>query len=57
MANPLVEEKSFDEYLVEHRKCSRRARATHRVCGDKQTTSSAYKTDRPILDRRLALCD
>jgi hypothetical protein len=52
----LVEEESVDEYVVEQRERSCWARAKHRFGRDKQTTSQAYKTDRPILDPRLAVC-
>jgi hypothetical protein len=51
----LAEEEPIDEYVVERRKRSRWAGAKHRFGRDKQTTSCAYETDRPILDRRLAL--
>jgi len=51
----LVEEESIDEYVVERRKRSRWARAKRRFGRGKQTTSCAYKTDRPILDWRLAV--
>jgi hypothetical protein len=52
----LVEEESVDEYVVEQRKRSCWARPKHRFGRDKQTTSGAYKTYRPILDPRLAVC-
>ncbi len=53
---PLAEEESVHEHVVERRKRSRRARATHRFGRGKQTTGCAYETNRPILDRRLAGC-
>jgi hypothetical protein len=51
----LAEEESVDEYVVEQRKRGRWARAKHRFGGGEQTACRAYKTDRAILDPRLAV--
>jgi hypothetical protein len=52
----LVEEESTDEHVVERRKRRCWTRAKRRFGRGKQTTGCAYKTNRPILDRRLAVC-
>jgi len=53
---PLVEEESTDEHVVERRKRRCWTRAKHGFGTGKQTTGCGYKTNRPILDRRLAGC-
>jgi hypothetical protein len=52
----LVEEESADEYVVEQ--CKRRcwARSRNSFGGGEEATNRAHKTDRPILDARLAVC-
>jgi hypothetical protein len=52
---PLVKEESIIEYVVEQRTRSGRTDAKPRVGRGGQTTGKAYKTDRPFLDRRLAI--
>jgi hypothetical protein len=52
----LVEEESTDEHVVERRKRRCWTRAKRRFGRGKQTTGCAYKTTRPVLDRRLAVC-
>jgi hypothetical protein len=52
----LVEEESTDEHVVERRKRRCWTRAKRRFGRGKQTTGCDYKTNRPILDRRLAVC-
>ena len=51
----LVEEESAYEHVAEQRKCSCWTRSEHRFGGDRQTTSQAFKTDRPLLGRGLAV--
>src|SRR5271166_4328348 len=52
----LVEEESTDEHVVERRKRRCWTRAKRRFGRGTQTTGCAYKTNRPILDWRLAVC-
>ena len=51
---PLAEEESVHQHVVERRKRCGRARAQHRVGGGRQDQSRPHKTDHPILDRRRA---
>ena len=53
----MVQEEPIDEHMVEERQRNDWARAKYCFGGDKQTTNRAYKTDRTILDRRLAVRD
>jgi len=51
----LAEEESFHEHVVERRSRSRWARAKRRFGRSGQTAGRAYETNRPILDRCLAI--
>jgi len=53
----VVQEEPIDEHMVEERQRNGWARAKYRFGRDKQTTNRVYKTDRTILDRRLAVRD
>jgi hypothetical protein len=53
----VVQEEPIDEHMVEERKRSGWAHAKYCFGGDKQTANRAYKTDRTILDRPLAVRD
>jgi hypothetical protein len=53
----VVQEEPIDEHMVEERQRNGWARSKYRFGRDKQTTNRVYKTDRTILDRRLAVRD